>query len=92
MSARHLPPRSLNEDRYHLPRPIILDAHLRLNPDCKLLKNYKSGTGRRPWVICSSSASPSNKATLEKAGARVMDVAERDGQFIYVAGCLFTSF
>ena len=78
-SARHLPSRPSNEKRYHLPRPVILDAHLRLHPECKLLINYKSGTGRRPWVICSSSASPLNRATLEKAGARIIEITERDG-------------
>jgi len=82
LNTRHLPARPSNEESYHLPRPIILDANLRLSPGCKLLKNYKGGTGRRPWVICSPSASPLNRATLEDAGARIIDAPERDGKIL----------
>jgi 2,5-diamino-6-(ribosylamino)-4(3H)-pyrimidinone 5'-phosphate reductase len=87
--ARHLPVRSPNAERYHLPRPVILDAYLRLHPDCKLLKNYNSGMGRRPWIICSSSASSLNRVTLENAGARVIEVTEQDGQSICVTSYMF---
>ncbi|KAF4604823.1 2,5-diamino-6-(ribosylamino)-4(3H)-pyrimidinone 5'-phosphate reductase [Pleurotus pulmonarius] len=50
---------------YHLPRPIILDTNLRLKTDCKLVQNYKNGTGRRPWVIC---AAPSSRDDAVFAG------------------------
>ncbi|KAH9929677.1 dihydrofolate reductase-like domain-containing protein [Fomitopsis serialis] len=67
--------------RYHLPRPIILDTHLRLPIDCKLFNNYKAGVGRRPWVIASASSvdgdesRASRKSSLEAAGARIVEVS-----------------
>ncbi|KAF4606321.1 2,5-diamino-6-(ribosylamino)-4(3H)-pyrimidinone 5'-phosphate reductase [Pleurotus pulmonarius] len=69
-SARHLPPREPDASNghgnpYHLPRPIILDTNLRLKTDCKLVQNYKNGTGRRPWVIC---AAPSSRDDAVFAG------------------------
>lgn len=83
LNIRHLPPRSSSEERYHLPRPVILDSYLRLSLNCKLLKNYKNGTGRRPWVICSSSApsaGSSRREELENAGAKIIELAEVDGK------------
>lgn len=63
---------------------MILDARLRLSPSCKLLKNFHSGTGRRPWVFTlDGSASPNplqqvewleRRQALEEAGARVVIV------------------
>ncbi|EED80875.1 predicted protein [Postia placenta Mad-698-R] len=78
--ARHLPP--LTRGRYHCPRPIILDSQLRLSPDCKLLKNYRAGTGRRPWVVCTGYEKKTEaqekefnqtKQALRQAGARIVD-------------------
>ena len=80
--ARHLPPRFLDQD--HLPRPVILDSYPCLSPNCKLLKNFKSGTGRRPWVICSTStgsAESSNRKALENSGATIIEVAGVDGMY-----------
>ncbi|OJT04452.1 hypothetical protein TRAPUB_4722 [Trametes pubescens] len=83
--ARHLPP--LPEGHplgYRIPRPVILDTHLRLPPTCKLLKNYKSGRGRRPWVVCArrtalcdvadNEAFAKRAAALQNAGARIVEV------------------
>jgi 2,5-diamino-6-(ribosylamino)-4(3H)-pyrimidinone 5'-phosphate reductase len=80
--ARHLPPRPATEERYHLPRPVILDSYLRLSPNCKLLKNFQNGTGRRPWIICSSSAISAeslHRKELENAGAKIIELAEVGG-------------
>jgi riboflavin biosynthesis pyrimidine reductase len=76
--GRHIPE---NERPSHLPRPVILDANLRLKPDCKLLKNYREGKGRRPWVICDANLTSDDgrKSTLEDAGARVIGVPSVDG-------------
>ena len=67
----------------NVPRPIILDSFLRTPLDSKLLANYKAGTGRRPWVVCSRSAAATSiiekKRVLEAAGFRVFDVDEVDG-------------
>ncbi|KAN0100400.1 Dihydrofolate reductase-like domain containing protein [Tylopilus felleus] len=63
-----------------LPRPVVLDSHLRLRTDCKLLKNYRDGKGEQPWVFCASDpecASPersARKSALEAAGAVVYEI------------------
>jgi len=80
LNTRHLPPRPADGTPYHLPRPVILDTHLRLSPECKLLNNFRQGKGRRPWIICRSS-SPGDSTewesrfkVLENAGARIIQV------------------
>ena len=76
---------------HHLPRPIILDTHLRLDVTCKLLQNYQAGSGRRPWVM---SANPeanvseewiARRTALETAGAKVIPVALEHGNILPVA-------
>ncbi|KAI0673677.1 bacterial bifunctional deaminase-reductase [Trametes maxima] len=85
LNTRHLPPLpSAYPYGYRLPRPIIIDTHLRLLPHCKLLKNYQAGNGRRPWVICasqrgtpslaSSEAFAARATVLQSAGARIVEV------------------
>lgn len=75
LNTRHLPP---SAHPYHLPRPVILDTHLRLKSTCKLLLNYQQGRGRRPWVICAEPKEASEwnerSAVLQKAGARVIPI------------------
>jgi hypothetical protein len=80
-TARHIPPPPPGTQPHHLPRPVILDSVLRLSPNCKLLVNYKNGTGRRPWVICASNSASVDDPqwnirleALEKAGARIVQV------------------
>jgi 2,5-diamino-6-(ribosylamino)-4(3H)-pyrimidinone 5'-phosphate reductase len=86
MLARHLPP-APSGVRRHLPRPMVLDAHLRLPPTCKLLQNYTSGRGRRPWVIClAGMADGSKRKELEAAGARIVEVAGEGGATVFVYG------
>ncbi|KAG1749737.1 dihydrofolate reductase [Suillus paluster] len=78
LNSRHIPE---DERPSHLPRPVILDANLRLRPGCKLLKNYQERKGRRPWVICDTNLSLDDvgrKYTLENAGARVIGVPSVD--------------
>ncbi|KAI0756248.1 bacterial bifunctional deaminase-reductase [Daedaleopsis nitida] len=86
LNTRHLPPLPTDYPHpYRLPRPIILDTHLRTSPECKLLKNFQAGRGRRPWIICARHHTPTvdenirrqkqNRATaLETAGSRVIEV------------------
>lgn len=89
VEARHLPQLpSDGSTRYNLPRPIILDTHLRLRLDCKLVNNYKAGIGRRPWVVAfpgtddeEVSAWTKRKNALESVGVRVIEVASEDGAF-----------
>ena len=74
--ARHLPPPP-EGTRHHLPRPVIIDTHLRLSPTCKLLRNYQAGQGRRPWILCVGEESAERRQrldALEKAGATVIQV------------------
>ena len=94
-TARHLPPlpatsisSSTGPVRYHLPRPIVLDTHLRFPLDCKLLKNYEDKRGRRPWVLASPPRSEpeleawqSRRSALEAKGARVIEVPASDGAY-----------
>ncbi|KAG2755392.1 bacterial bifunctional deaminase-reductase [Suillus brevipes Sb2] len=87
LNSRHIPE---DERPSHLPRPVILDANLRLRPDCKLLKNYRERKGRRPWIICDASLTSNDigrKSTLEDAGARVIGVPSADG-FIMIPNLL----
>ncbi|KAI0699384.1 bacterial bifunctional deaminase-reductase [Cerioporus squamosus] len=85
LNTRHLPPLPAGyPHRYRLPRPVVLDTHLRLSPECKLLKNYQAGRGRRPWVVCASQttlhdtasteAFTQRAAALRSAGARIIEV------------------
>lgn len=65
-----------------LPRPIVLDAQLRLPIDCKLLSNFRQRVGLQPWIFCSSSNFPemsSRRSTLLEAGAIIFDVPCEDG-------------
>lgn len=65
-----------------LPRPIILDAHLRLPIDCKLLSNFRQGRGLQPWIFCSSSDFPemsNRQCTLLEAGAVIFYVSCENG-------------
>ncbi|KAK0206855.1 dihydrofolate reductase-like domain-containing protein [Desarmillaria ectypa] len=88
LNARHLPPRSPlsgQEHSYNLPRPIILDSQLRLPTTCKLLDNYRSGQGRRPWVLCAHEPQVGGEVwkmrleALQVAGARVVPVQATEG-------------
>ncbi|KAH9897863.1 bifunctional deaminase-reductase [Cubamyces lactineus] len=82
LNTRHLPPLPAGYPHgYRLPRPIVLDTHLRLSPDCKLLKNYQAGRGRRPWIICASQNVADTEtfaqraAALRQAGARIVELS-----------------
>ncbi|KAF9486563.1 bacterial bifunctional deaminase-reductase [Pholiota conissans] len=81
LNVRHLPPPPPNAPPHALPRPIIVDTHLRLPLTCKLLRNFQAHTGRRPWVLCiphstSDIAFADRRRALEAAGARVVDVKD----------------
>ncbi|EPT03508.1 hypothetical protein FOMPIDRAFT_127947 [Fomitopsis schrenkii] len=97
LNTRHLPPLPAGSiNRYHLPRPIILDTHLHLSVDCKLLKNYQAGVGRRPWVVTapfpfdSDDPRVSKKNSLETAGARTIETKVDDNGRISIPDLLFT--
>jgi len=103
LNTRHLPPLSSNPIpnlpplQYHLPRPIILDTYLRFSTDCKLLKNYHAGTGRRPWVVSSPPENDAElgewktkRASVEKAGARVIEVPSSKIGHIHIPSLLKT--
>ncbi|KAI9492849.1 dihydrofolate reductase-like domain-containing protein, partial [Zychaea mexicana] len=60
LNARHVPASDL--ESYRQPQPIVLDNRLELPLDCKLIKNFKSGSGRRPWIV--TTASNSNPAAV----------------------------
>lgn len=67
------------------PRPVVLDSHLRLHTNCKLLKNYRDGKGQQPWVFCildpesTCTGRDERKSALEAAGAVVHDIPSASG-------------
>jgi 2,5-diamino-6-(ribosylamino)-4(3H)-pyrimidinone 5'-phosphate reductase len=80
--VRHLP-QPTESTLYKLPRPVIIDTHLRLPTSCKLLRNFQNGTGRRPWIICTDDSEGTKdgkitlaerKKALEEAGARIIEI------------------
>ncbi|GJJ13218.1 hypothetical protein Clacol_007469 [Clathrus columnatus] len=74
LNVRRLPPQ---ETPYNTPRPIILDTSLRLTPTCKLLRNFKNGVGRRPWILCSdvfTDEKTRRLQELEGAGAKIISI------------------
>lgn len=76
---RHLPP---SPTPHSLPRPVIVDTYLHLPVTGKLLRNFQAETGRRPWVLCSTSLDPAfldRKKALELAGARVIELPSPSG-------------
>lgn len=75
-TARLLPP------PHNLPRPVILDSHLRLPTSCKLLINFRAGSGRRPWILSTPSQDPSwisRKDALKQAGANIIEIPSLNG-------------
>lgn len=72
------------------PCPVVLDTYLRLRTDCRLLKNYRDGTGRQPWIFCGSdpeSTCPERsvrKSALEAAGAVVYEIPCVSGTIFYI--------
>ncbi|KAI1793188.1 bacterial bifunctional deaminase-reductase [Ganoderma leucocontextum] len=85
LNTRHLPSLPAGyAHSYRQPRPIVLDTHLRLSPDCKLIRNFQTGRGRRPWIVCGPRC-PSRdladtevwaerEAILRAVGARIVRV------------------
>ncbi|TFK56816.1 bacterial bifunctional deaminase-reductase [Heliocybe sulcata] len=78
LNTRHLPQLpAATTSKYHAPHPIILDAHLRLSPTCKLLKNYQAKKGLQPIVFCTEQHDKERLTTLLDAGAKV-HITKRD--------------
>lgn len=83
-AARHLP---LRDEPYLLPRPIILDTHLRLNPACRLLANWRDNKGRRPWILTFKPKMTDEKfdewarrhRALQEAGALIETIMLEEG-------------
>ncbi|CAG7854192.1 SubName: Full=Related to RIB7-HTP reductase {ECO:0000313/EMBL:CCA70414.1} [Serendipita indica DSM 11827] len=72
LNTRHLPPR---EGGYQLPLPIVLDTHLRMPLDCKLIRNASSGIGKYPLVFCTQALQDDiRKRTLQDLGVKVIPV------------------
>jgi 2,5-diamino-6-(ribosylamino)-4(3H)-pyrimidinone 5'-phosphate reductase len=52
-----------------------MDRRCRLAVDCKLIRNYAEGRGKRPWVIYSRTGDDEvleRKEKLESAGAQLI--------------------
>ncbi|KAF9245876.1 dihydrofolate reductase-like domain-containing protein [Melanogaster broomeanus] len=70
-----------------LPRPVILDAYLRLPMDCKLLKNYSDGKGQQPWVFCASQFDSDTESARAERTVR-KSILETAGAVIYEIPCV----
>ncbi|TFY70909.1 hypothetical protein EVG20_g2093 [Dentipellis fragilis] len=79
LNVRHLPFPTQNThfQHYHHPRPLILDAQLRLSPTCKLLTNAAIGAGKAPWVISSAPPPADGFFAAEGAAEAVQEWEER---------------
>lgn len=70
--ARDLPPLASGEE-HPQPTPIILDARARFPLTSRLFRNFKAGTGKRPWVVCDSTMCRADRRIeLEDAGCRII--------------------
>ncbi|KAF8846129.1 bacterial bifunctional deaminase-reductase [Paxillus ammoniavirescens] len=70
------------------PRPVIMDAYLRLPINCKLLKNYSDGKGQQPWVFCASQeCSPDSESAYVERSAR-KSTLETAGVVVYEIPCV----
>ncbi|KAG7099694.1 hypothetical protein E1B28_001516 [Marasmius oreades] len=95
-STKEPDPSKNGHDRpYSLPRPIVLDSHLRLDPACKLLINFQSGLGRRPWILCSEPDEfeerklwETRRSALVNAGAIVLLAPSQNKDTLNVSACL----
>jgi len=57
------------------PLRVVLDCHLRLTPDAKMLTQY---SGNETWIFCCPDYDISKAALLEQAGARIIPVECND--------------
>jgi len=62
LTVRHVPGTN--------PRPVVVDSHLRLPLDCKLIKDV----GRSPLVVTRPGHDKDRRRALEKAGAEVISL------------------
>ncbi|KAI8145647.1 dihydrofolate reductase-like domain-containing protein, partial [Fennellomyces sp. T-0311] len=72
LNARHVPENDLR--KYAQPRPIVLDCRLELPLDCKLLQNFRNGTGQQPWVVTTAASSTPAANALIEAGAHLIHI------------------
>ncbi|CED84478.1 RIB7, arfC [Phaffia rhodozyma] len=69
LTARFVP----NPSEVSQPIPVILDARCRFPLSSRLMKNYKAGVGKRPWIVCDSGMSlAKRRIELEDAGCRIL--------------------
>ena len=59
----------------HRPIRIVVDSRLRTRPDARLIDVKQPGSA---WLLAARDAAPQRKRRLERAGARVIEVASRD--------------
>ncbi|KAI9262202.1 dihydrofolate reductase-like domain-containing protein [Phascolomyces articulosus] len=76
LNARHVIASDLKS--HEQPRPIVLDNRLELPLDCKLLKNFQNGTGRKPWIVTTASSSNPAAKALKEAGAHIIYITGQD--------------
>lgn len=62
-----------------LPRPIVLDTHLKTPLTSKLIENAKEGKGKTPLIIAAKECDDGKAEELRKAGAEVVEVEMKEG-------------
>jgi diaminohydroxyphosphoribosylaminopyrimidine deaminase/5-amino-6-(5-phosphoribosylamino)uracil reductase len=65
----------------HRPVRVVVDARLAVGPDHRMHREPGES-----WALCTSRAPGTRRRALEKAGVRVLEVAERDGRVDLVRG------
>ncbi|EIW86954.1 bacterial bifunctional deaminase-reductase, partial [Coniophora puteana RWD-64-598 SS2] len=79
LNIRHVP--ADVQPRPPAPTPIIVDTTLRLPNTCKLLQNYRVGTGLQPWIVHAqrphhdADAFEKRRAALQSAGAELVPIS-----------------
>jgi 3,4-dihydroxy 2-butanone 4-phosphate synthase/GTP cyclohydrolase II len=56
------------------PRPIVLDAALRMPPGSRLMTRPYAGPGSRPILVTARGANPAGRGALEALGAEIIEV------------------
>lgn len=67
----------LSDRKGHDPLRVVLDSSLRMSSQARMLSQESAA---QTWIFCSPKADTDRRQNLEKAGARIFEVAEEGGR------------